>query len=68
MTENFSDEDFTEDIDKVFNIPKVSSTDEDIIEIFNEFQELNYKYEISSNGVTRLSIIENTKKNLYRYN
>ncbi|RNA33732.1 zinc finger BED domain-containing 4-like [Brachionus plicatilis] len=50
MTENYSDDDSTAEFDKVYNIPKMSSTDEDIIEIFQEFQELNYKYEISSNG------------------
>ncbi|RNA38909.1 hypothetical protein BpHYR1_038624 [Brachionus plicatilis] len=62
MTENYSDDDSTAEFDKVYNKPKMSSTDGDIIEIFQEFQELNYKYEISSNGVNRSSIIENTKK------
>ncbi|RNA14210.1 hypothetical protein BpHYR1_004306 [Brachionus plicatilis] len=62
MTENYSDDDSTAEFGKVYNIPKTSSTDEDIIEIFQEFQELNYKYEICSNGVNSSSIIENTKK------
>ncbi|RNA28431.1 hypothetical protein BpHYR1_011081 [Brachionus plicatilis] len=62
MTENYSDDDSTAEFDKVYKILKMSSTDEDIIEIFQEFQELNYKYEISSNGVNRSRIIKNTKK------
>lgn len=61
QAENVQDDEINENNENEYSIPKMSSTDDDIMEIFKDLQTIKFTNSVGNSGENRARIIENSK-------